>query len=101
MTNLGYQVFTADNGIQAVSIYKQKQDEIDLVLLDMIMPELAGKETYEELKKLNPDIRVILMSGFSQNGKAAKILEAGVFGFLKKPFKLNDLSIIVSNALKK
>ena len=67
----------------------------------MIMPNMAGKETYQELKKINPDVKVLLISGFSQNGKATETINEGIFGFIQKPFKLYDLAKIISETLKK
>ena len=97
---LGYKVLTAKNGFEAVKIYKQKNKEIDLVLLDMIMPKLAGRETFLELKKLNKNVKTLLMSGFSQDGKASDILKGGALGFLQKPFDIKQLSEAINNALK-
>lgn len=101
LENLGYKVILARDGIEAVDIYRDKKDEIDLVLLDMIMPNMAGKETYQELKKLNPEVKVLLTSGFSQNGKAREILQEGVMGFIQKPLKLFELSKMIYETLKK
>ena len=101
LKKLGYEVLAAGDGIEAIKIYKEKKDKIDLVLLDMIMPNMAGKETYLNLKDINSDVKVLLMSGFSQNGRAAEILNMGISGFLQKPFKLFDLSNIIGEALKK
>ena len=99
LTNLGYKVLTADDGIEALRIYSQGKDEIDLVLLDMIMPNQAGVKTFWELKKINQKVKVLLMSGFSQNGKATEILKGGAKGFIQKPFKLYELSKVLSEIL--
>ncbi|MCP5103530.1 MAG: PAS domain S-box protein [bacterium] len=96
---LGYKVLCAGDGSEAVTIYKEKKNEIDLVLLDMVMPIMAGKETYLELKKLNPKVKVLLVSGYSQNEKATEILEEGVLGFVQKPFGLQKLSEQISQTL--
>jgi CheY-like chemotaxis protein len=97
---LGYKVFTAVDGEEAVKLYKDKYKEIDIVLLDMIMPKMAGRETYLELKKINPEILVVLSSGYSQDGTAAEILEEGVKGFIQKPYKMHELSKKISDTLK-
>jgi len=97
---LEYKVLLAENGIEAVKIYREKKDEIDLVLLDMIMPDMAGRETFFELKKINPDVKAILLSGFSQDDKANEILNEGVQGFIPKPFKMHELSRIIAGVLK-
>jgi PAS domain S-box-containing protein len=96
---LGYRVLTAIDGREAIEIFKEKKNEIDLVLLDMIMPNMAGKETYRELKKITPDIKVLLASGYSQNDKTKEILDEGVLGFVQKPFGISVLSKTISEML--
>ncbi len=100
LKKLGYKVLLASNGKEAVRIYNEKKDEIDLVLLDMIMPEMAGKETNSKLREINPDVKVILASGYSQNGKATEILNEGASGFIQKPFRMDELSKAIAEALK-
>lgn len=100
LERLGYKAITAVDGIEAVDIYKKKKKKIDLVLLDMVMPNLAGKDTYRELKNINPDIKVVLISGFSQNAKATELLKEGALAFIQKPFKLYELSKTLAGVLK-
>jgi len=101
LERLGYKAITASDGFDAVDIYKKKKKKIDLVLLDMVMPNLAGKETFRELKNINPHIKVILISGFSQNGRAAEVIKEGALAFLQKPFKLYELSKMLAGVLKR
>jgi len=89
---LGYKTLTAMNGAEAVEIYQTRQDEINLVILDMIMPKMSGGETFDRLKKINPAIKVILCSGYSINGQASEILNRGCSAFIQKPFNLKTLS---------
>jgi PAS domain S-box-containing protein len=89
---LGYRVMTARSGKEAVELYQKPEEAIDLVILDMIMPGMSGGETYDNLVKLNPDVRVLLSSGYSASGQANDILERGCDGFIQKPFDLNQLS---------
>jgi CheY-like chemotaxis protein len=89
---LGYRVFAAANGQEAIDIFEEKKGEIDLVLLDMIMPGISGGETFDRLRQLDPAIKIILSSGYSVNGKAKEILDRGCQGFLQKPFHLEILS---------
>ncbi len=100
LERLGYKAVTAGDGIEAVDLYKKKKKKIDLVLLDMVMPNLAGRETFRELKNINPDIKVILISGFSQNGRATETLKEGALAFIQKPFKLYELSRVLAGVLK-
>jgi len=98
LRKLGYDVLEADSGRKAVEVFMANRDEIDLVILDVIMPGMSGAETFEELKKLNPKVKVLLSSGFSLDGQAGKIMARGCDGFIQKPFsaqvladKLNEL----------
>ncbi|MCP3684993.1 MAG: response regulator, partial [bacterium] len=100
LKKLGHTVLLAKDGKEAVKIYKQKKDEIDLVLLDMIMPKMDGKETNLALRKTNPDVRILLASGYSQNGSATEILNEGAIGFIQKPFRADELSKAIVVALK-
>lgn len=90
--DLGYEVLTAKNGKEAIEIYKKNHHGIDMVILDMIMPGFGGGATYDALKEIKADVRVILSSGYSLNGQAARILEKGCNGFIQKPYRIVDLS---------
>jgi len=90
--SLGYRVWTEENGENAAAFYRNKGREIDLVILDMIMPGLSGGETYDQLRIINPNVRVLLSSGYSIDGMARQIMDRGCNGFLQKPFRLEELS---------
>jgi PAS domain S-box-containing protein len=92
LEGMGYTVLLADNGEDALKLYRGRCNDIDLVIIDMIMPKMGGKETYLALKKINPDIKTILASGFSQDTVVREILGAGVNGFIHKPFTTTELS---------
>jgi CheY-like chemotaxis protein len=91
LQKLGYTVLVARNGQEAVDVCKQNPDEVDLVLLDMIMPGMEAGETYDQLKALNPAIKVLLSSGYSLDHNASAILERGCNGFIQKPFNMKIL----------
>lgn len=97
--NLGYQVTSAINGKQALKHYEKSWQEFDLVLLDLIMPELDGKETLFAMKKINPKVKVIIMSGYSRNSSVKSIIEDGALAFIPKPFSQAELSKTVALAL--
>jgi CheY-like chemotaxis protein len=99
--SLGYRVITADSGKQAIKIYKQKKKQINLVILDMIMPEMNGLETFLELKKLNPKIKVLLSTGYSIDEKAQEMLRKGCKGYILKPYSVVDFSHKLREVLKK
>ena len=92
LERLGYSVLKAGSGLEAVEIYRENKEAIDLVILDMIMPEMGGGETYDNMKKINPIVKVLLSSGYSLDGQAAEILKRGCKGFIQKPFNLQKLS---------
>jgi two-component system cell cycle sensor histidine kinase/response regulator CckA len=96
---LGYHVLSAAGGRQAVQMYEEAAGRIDLVILDMIMPDMGGGETFERLKSVNPEIKVILSSGYSLNSQAKIILNKGVQAFLQKPFRIDQLSQQVRDVL--
>ena len=99
LTDLGYDIITAANGKEGVEIYEGKWREIDLVLLDMIMPNMPGKEAFYLLKAINPEVKILLISGFSQDGRASELLQNGALGFIQKPYRLADLSNKIYHAL--
>jgi len=101
LKTLGYEVLLARGGKKAIEIYTNNKDKVDMVLLDMIMPDLGGGETYDRLKEINPDVKVLLSSGYSINEKANEILERGCNGFIQKPFDLRELSEKIGEILCK
>jgi len=92
LETLGYKVLTAGGGKEAIETYKKNKEQIDIVILDMVMPDMGGGETYDKLKEINPDIKVLLASGYSLNGAATEILDRGCNGFIQKPAKMIELS---------
>jgi two-component system cell cycle sensor histidine kinase/response regulator CckA len=92
LTMMGYKVFLAGGGAEAIDVYKKNQDSISLVILDMIMPGLTGGKTYDLLKEINPQVKVILSSGYSFDGEASRIMARGCDGFIQKPFGIKELS---------
>ena len=92
LERLGYSVLVAKNGSQALALYSENRDRVDAVILDMIMPEMSGGETFDRLKEMNPEIKVLLSSGYSIDGKAEAIMGRGCKGFIQKPFTMTILS---------
>jgi CheY-like chemotaxis protein len=95
LKELGYKVMTARSGREAIDIYTQNIDKVDLIALDMIMPEMNGRATYEELKNINPDVKILLVSGYSLNKQVEELLDLGCKGFIQKPFDIIELSRIL------
>ena len=92
LRSLGYDVLSAMGGEEALEQYKKWGDKIDVVLLDMVMPYMGGGETFDRLKEMASDIRVLLSSGYSVDGEATDILQRGCKGFIQKPFRIDELS---------
>jgi CheY-like chemotaxis protein len=100
LSGLGYKVLTAASGEEAVGIYRAKRDEIDLVIMDMIMPGIGGGAAFDRIMALNPQAKVILSSGYSLTGHAKEIMDRGARAFLQKPFHLEELSQKVRDVLE-
>jgi len=98
---MGYRVLTARDGKEAIEVYRKNLDDIDFVLLDMVMPKMGGGEAYDRMKEINPDIKVLLSSGFSIDGEASEILQRGCNGFIQKPFTMKQLSGVIRKILEK
>jgi PAS domain S-box-containing protein len=99
LTRMGYRVFTARGAREALEIYSRESDSIDLVLLDMIMPDLCGGETFDHMRRINPEVKVLLSSGYSIDGQAGEILKRGCRGFIQKPFNIEQLSQKIRDVL--
>jgi nitrogen-specific signal transduction histidine kinase/CheY-like chemotaxis protein len=97
---LGYEVLVARGGREAVDTYRARSAQIDLVILDMIMPDISGERTFDELKTIDPRVRVILASGYSMTGDAEKILAKGAGAFIQKPYQISELSQRIAQVLK-
>ena len=91
LESFDYNVYCADNGEQALEIY-QEQEDIDLVLLDLNMPGMGGQKCFEELLKIDPEAKIIIVSGYSATGKEQQILGSKAQGFLSKPYQMRELA---------
>lgn len=85
---MGYHVLTSRDGREAIEVYRKNREAIDLVVLDIIMPNMGGGEIFDRFKEIDPNIKVLLSSGYSIDGEATKILERGCNGFIQKPFDM-------------
>jgi two-component system, cell cycle sensor histidine kinase and response regulator CckA len=92
LETLGYNVIVARSGQEALEIYKKQNRQIDVVILDIVMPEMNGGEISDALKEINSDVKIILSSGYSMNDLAIKILKRGCHSFIQKPFGIDQLS---------
>ncbi|MDY6857580.1 MAG: response regulator [Thermodesulfobacteriota bacterium] len=98
---LGYKTFHARNGEEAIAVYRKNMNKIDIVILDMVMPGMSGGDTFDRLKEINPNIKVLLSTGYSIDGQAQEILKRGCNGFIQKPFRIKELSNKLTEILEK
>jgi CheY-like chemotaxis protein/anti-sigma regulatory factor (Ser/Thr protein kinase) len=99
LNGLGYEVLLAKGGKEALRVFEEKKDTINLLILDLIMPDLSGEIVYDRIKSSRPDVRVILSSGYSIEGQAESILKKGCDGFIQKPYNLNQLAQKIKEVL--
>jgi len=97
---LGYSVIKAQGGREAIEIFSTGRDRIDLVILDLIMPEIGGDLVFDKLVKIKKDVKVIISSGYDIDGKVQEVLDRGCKGFIQKPFDIKDLSSKIREVLK-
>jgi CheY-like chemotaxis protein len=92
LAKLGYDVVFAEDGEQTVNVFRERCGEIRAVLLDMAMPKKSGREAYIEMKKIQPEVKVILISGFKKDKRIEEILGLGVNAFIQKPYSMVTLA---------
>ena len=95
----GYTVLTAGSGTEALEIYRKQGEEIDLVILDLIMPEMSGKQCLQQLLKINPRVKALMASGFAINGQTKEFLNGASKATISKPFKVNEMLGIIRRVL--
>ena len=100
LEELGYSVITASNGAEGLEKYKKHRDSVQLVILDMMMPVMDGRECLVKLREFDSEVKVLVASGFSPGKELEKCLDLGIQGFLQKPFLLSSLADHVSCALR-
>ena len=99
LQSLGYKVIEAGDGLEAVEIFRQHVSEIDLVILDLMMPRLSGEAAFGQMRRISPGVRAILASGYDESGRLHEIVASGFGGFLQKPFRRQDLGMKVREVL--
>jgi CheY-like chemotaxis protein len=99
LVRLGCQVTSFENSFDAVKHYRESWQSVDVIMLDMVMPMLDGKATYQALRAVNPDAKVILVSGYSVDGDAELLLAQGAIDFVHKPFSLSNLDAALDRAM--
>jgi two-component system, cell cycle sensor histidine kinase and response regulator CckA len=97
----GYDVIAAENGFKALEIFEKHHTNIKLVLLDLLMPKKSGKETYIEMRQIQPDVNVLLVSGAKRDTRIKELLKMGVNGYIEKPYTFFRLSRVVHKLIYK
>ena len=100
LNQLGYHVITAESGPKAIEIFISKKDQIDLVILDMLMPQMNGAEVARNIRSIAPDMGILISSGYNLEEDGVK-KKSDVNGYIQKPFKLQQLSTAIRNILPK
>jgi CheY-like chemotaxis protein len=100
LEKLGYRVFTAMKGQEAIEMYRRRSAEINLVILDMIMPEMGGKEVFSKLKRINSNLKVLFSSGYSEDFQSDDIINDVNTSFIQKPFSILVLSKKIKQILE-
>jgi CheY-like chemotaxis protein len=95
----GHRVLTARNGEEALRVFRAHQTEIDLVLLDLTMPVMGGRQCFRELRRIDPGVRVVISSGFSSESSASELLAEGAIDYLQKPYDIDRLARAIASAL--
>lgn len=89
----------AENGLAGVALYREKRDEIDLIILDLTMPIMGGEEAFRELRAINPEVKIVLSSGYTKMDVISRFSGKRISGCLRKPFTMGELLIVLSNLL--
>ena len=95
LTTCGYQVILAENGKEGLELFREKFREIKVVLLDMAMPKMSGKVAFFKMQQIDPDLKVVLTSGFRQDNRVEDVLKHGIKNFIQKPYTMEKLSSII------
>jgi two-component system cell cycle sensor histidine kinase/response regulator CckA len=100
LEDLGHIVTLKRNGREAVDFFRTQGGDIDVVIVDMVLPDMDGARAFDEIKRLDPRAKVLISSGFSLDEEAAELLDRGALGFVSKPYSLTKLSRAVGRALR-
>jgi len=97
----GYTVLMAEDGLQALEVYQAHRGEIGLVVLDVIMPQMGGMECLRRLRGLDPQVKVLISTGYTARGLAQELMAEGALGVVEKPFRIQDFAAVVREVLDK
>ena len=101
LARYGYTVLTAGGGEEAVEIYRQHKEEISVVVLDIVMPDVGGREVFRRIREIDPEAQVIISSGYDQERDASDLLKEGALRFVQKPYQIASLVGMVGEVIEK
>ncbi|WP_100644662.1 response regulator [Alteromonas facilis] len=99
LQSFGHSVLSAENGKEAVALYRDTWQDIDVVILDLMMPVMGGEEAFKLIKQVNPDAKVLISSGYDSDNVVSGIIKEGVIGVIEKPFRLDALLALIEEAV--
>ena len=100
LKELGFDVLTAMNGREGLEVFKQNEDNISCIILDLTMPHLDGEQTYRELRLIKPDVKVVMSSGYNEQEVTQRFAGKGLAGFIQKPYKLSTLRDVIARVVE-
>ena len=95
----GYTVFEASHGKEALDIFTEKKDTIDLIIMDLMMPIMDGKKTFKKMKQIKSDVKVIFATGFTEEGESEEMIAGGAIAVIEKPYRVEKLADIIRSIL--
>jgi len=99
LESIGYESILVSSGVEAIKVYSDNINNIDIVILDFMMPEMDGKETFIKLKEINNSVKVVLSTGYSETEDIKLMREMGLSSVIKKPYKIEELKTVLDNVL--
>lgn len=99
LKRLGFNVISVENGTQAIETYKEQKESIDIIILDIVMPDLNGAEVVDAIKAIDPDTKIVLSSGYGKDRKITDILQ-NCHAFIQKPFSMQELSASLQSIME-
>ena len=99
LSNLGYTVYLAENGKEATDLFRRNKNDIDLIILDLIMPVMNGEEAFFKLREIDPNCRIIIISGNVGDTNINELIDKGLCGFLNKPYRIHEMSKMIDKVM--